>query len=58
MMPFLPPGDAKKCQLPSSNNQNNTSRYSPLFEFIDNPAIAFSLWIRPIRKRPAFPEGA
>ena len=33
MMPFLLPGDAKNCPaVPSSNNQNKTSRHSPLLE--------------------------
>jgi hypothetical protein len=48
MMPFLRLGDVKNCQLPSSNNQNKTSRYSPLFEFVDSPGIPFSSWMEPI----------
>ena len=39
MMLFLLPGYAKNCQLPSSNNQNKTPRYSPLLKIIDNPAL-------------------
>jgi hypothetical protein len=43
-MPFLVLGDARNCQLPSSNNQNKISRYSPFFKFVDNPDIPFSCW--------------
>src|SRR5579862_2333296 len=38
-IPFLLPGDARNCQLPSRSNQNKTSRYSPFFRFIENPDI-------------------
>jgi hypothetical protein len=38
-MPVWLPGDAKNCQLPSSNTQNTTSRHSPILKIIDNPAL-------------------
>src|SRR5689334_16495447 len=42
--PFLLPGEARNCQLPSSSNQNTISRYSPFFTLADNPDIPSS-WL-------------
>src|SRR5215813_1915781 len=39
MMQVFMPGDARNCQLPSSNSQNTTSRHSPTANFVNNPDI-------------------
>src|SRR5437879_4812510 len=45
-IPFLPLGDARNCQLPSSSNQNKTSRHSAFSKFADNPDNSILLVVR------------